>query len=160
MAERISHDVTPPKIGPDAHEELERLLQTLHEHGVLRFANDLVAANNDVAEVLIKGLNKEGSLNVIQNLSVLAMVLSRIEPGQFYKVAFSLKDAVEAAGRKREHTSEEEAPGMSGTWKLLHDDELWRAITPLMEALKAFGRGMDQDIDKPVSHFTGKSTSA
>ena len=39
MAERISQDVTPPKIGPDAHEELETLLQTLHEHGAVSYTH-------------------------------------------------------------------------------------------------------------------------
>ena len=71
MAERISHTVTPPRIGPDAHEALEGLLQTLHEHGVLRFANDVVAANPQIAQVLVSGLQKEGTLNAIQNVSSL-----------------------------------------------------------------------------------------
>lgn len=84
MAERIFQDVTPPKIGPDAHEELETLLQTLHEHGVLRFTNDVVAANAEIARILVNGLNREGSLNTIQNISVMAMVLATIPPERFY----------------------------------------------------------------------------
>ncbi|RKQ97185.1 uncharacterized protein YjgD (DUF1641 family) [Kushneria sinocarnis] len=160
MAEPIEHQVTPPKIGPDAHEELEKLLQTLHEHGVLRFANDIVGANQSVAKVLVDGLNKEGSLNAMQNLSALMMALSTIPPERFYKVVFSLRDAMNAAGEQREKTDDDEAPGFTGAYRLLHDDELWQAITPLLEALKAFGRGMDREVDKPITDFTGKPSSA
>lgn len=114
MAERISHDVTPPKIGPGAHEELERLLQTLHEHGVLRLANDLVAANTKIAGVVVDGLSKEGTLNALQNLSILAMMLSQVPPERFYRVTFALKDALDCVGQHQPHTQEKEAPGVGG----------------------------------------------
>lgn len=47
MAKAIDYQPEPPRIGPTADEELQRLLQTLHEHGVLRLTNDLVASNNE-----------------------------------------------------------------------------------------------------------------
>ncbi|KTT65674.1 hypothetical protein NS383_09300 [Pseudomonas oryzihabitans] len=160
MAERITHEVTPPKLGPDAQEELERLLQTLHEHGMLRFANDLVAANTQVAKVLVDGLNKPGSLNVVQNLSVLAMALSTIPPGQFYSLAFSLRDALKAVTETRRESAAQEAPGVTGAFRLLQDEDLWRALTPLLEGLKAFAAGLDQPVDRPISAFTGKPSDA
>ncbi|SFU92892.1 DUF1641 domain-containing protein [Halomonas korlensis] len=159
MAERISHDVTPPRIGPDAREELDRLLQTMHEHGVLRFANDMVAANPQIAKVLVNGLSKEGSLNAIQNLSALAMALSTIPPNQFYKMTFALRDAVAVIGQhSRSKDTDDASPGVSGAYQLLKDEELWHAVRPLIEGLKAFGKGLDKDIDKPISDFTGKPT--
>lgn len=159
MAERISYTVTPPKIGPDAHEELERLIQTLHEHGVLRFANDAVAANPQLARILVDGLSKEGSLNVIQNLSVLAMALSSIPPRDFYRVSFALRDALTHISRHRPESDESDAPGVSGAYKMLHDEQLWHAIMPLVDGLKAFAERLDTPVDKPVSDFTGKPTS-
>ena len=98
MAKRIDYDVKPTPLGPDAREELERLLQTLHEHGILRLANDLAASNAQLTEVLVSGLRKEGSLNAIQNLSALLMVLSRIEPARFYAFLSALADAMRAVG--------------------------------------------------------------
>ncbi|MFK4136877.1 DUF1641 domain-containing protein [Pseudomonas luteola] len=160
MAERISHDVKPPKIGPDAHEELESLLQTMHEHGVLRFANDLIAANTQVAKVLVDGLNKEGTLNAIQNMSILAMALSRIPPEQFYKVTFAFKDAFTHVSGYKSGEGETEAPGVTGAYRMLHDDALWQAITPIIEGLKVFAERLDKDVDKPISEFTGKPSSA
>lgn len=159
MAERISHTVTPPNIGPDAHEELERLLQTLHEHGVLRFANDLVGANTEVAQVLVNGLGKPGSLNTIQNLSILGMVLSRIEPNDFYRVTFALRDALEKISQHHPGESEHGSPGVSGAYKMLHDDQLWHAIMPIIDGLKAFAERLDTPVDKPVTDYTGKPTS-
>ena len=38
MAKSIEYQPEPAKIGPDAHDELERLLETLHQHGVLRLS--------------------------------------------------------------------------------------------------------------------------
>lgn len=164
MAERIFQDVTPPKIGPDAHEELEALLQTLHEHGVLRFTNDMVAANTEIARILVNGLSKEGSLNAVQNISVMAMVLATIPPDRFYHVMFAIKEGINHVSsyhRDGDNDSESgkgEAPGLSGVYKLLHDEELWHAIQPLLAGLKAFSERLDQPIDKPVSDFTGKPT--
>lgn len=160
MAERISYDIKPTKIGPDAHEELERLLQTLHEHGVLRLANNLVAANTQIAKVLVDGLNQEGTLNAIQNLSVLAMALSRIAPEQFYKVVFAAKDAFSQVSQHTPESQNTEAPGVTGAYKMLHDEALWQAITPLMEGLKAFAAGLNKEVDKPISEFTGKPSNA
>jgi uncharacterized protein YjgD (DUF1641 family) len=159
MAERISHDVTPPKIGPDAHEELERLLQTLHEHGVLRFANDVVGANTEVAQILVNGLSKPGTLNAVQNLSILGMVLSRIEPSDFYRVSFALRDAMERISQHHPERDGHDSPGVGGAYKMLHDDQLWHAIMPIVDGLKAFAERLDKPVDKPVSDYTGKPTS-
>ncbi len=161
MAKPISYAVEPPKIGPDAHEELERLLQTLHEHGILRFANDLAAANNPLAQVIVNGLSREGSLNVIQNLSILAMALSTFPPGQFYTLVFAVRDMLDAIGRDREESdTDREPPGVRGLYKMLNDEAFWQAIAPFIEGMKAFSRRMDEPVDKPISAFSGKPSDA
>ncbi|EJL04503.1 hypothetical protein PflQ2_2352 [Pseudomonas fluorescens Q2-87] len=160
MAEPIDYDVKPSKTGLDAREELDRLLQSLHEHGVLRMANDLVCANTAIAKVLVDGLNKEGTLNVIQNLSILAMALSRVPPEDFYRVVFALKDAGAAISQWTAPDDKRAAPGVRGTYRLLQDESLWRAITPLLEGLKAMGEGMKRPVDKPISDFAGKPSDA
>ncbi|HBM10281.1 MAG TPA: hypothetical protein DD403_19595, partial [Pseudomonas sp.] len=99
MAERLDYDVKPTPIGPDAREELDTLLETLHQRGVLRFANDLAGSHDRLLKVLVDGMSKEGSLNAIQNLSILGMALSRIEPAQFYKIVFAFQSAFGAVSR-------------------------------------------------------------
>lgn len=159
MAKAIEYQPEPAKIGPDAHEELERLLQTLHKHGVLRLANDLVGANNEVAEVLVKGLQREGTLNAIQNISVMLLALSSLPPERVYKLAFGLRDMA-AALSERHEGEEQKAPGVHGAWKMLQDEDLWRALSPMLNGLKAFARRMDEPVDKPISSFTGKPSDA
>src|SRR5690606_27802927 len=114
-AERINYEVKPTPIGPTAREELDSLLETLHERGILRLANDLAGANTQVAKVLVDGLSKEGSLNAIQNISILGMALSRIPPNQFYKVVFALKDGLDhIGGYKPDPKHDDAAPGVTG----------------------------------------------
>lgn len=159
MAERISHDVTPPSIGPDAHEEWEQLLQTLHEHGVLRLAKDMVGANTAIASVVVDGLGKTSTLNGIQNLAILGMMLSEIPPERFYRAVFALKEALDRIGRHQTGEEGGDAPGVSGAYRMLNDEELWRAVAPLADGLKAFAESLDKPIDKPVSDYYGKPTS-
>lgn len=157
MAKPISHQPRPARIGPDAHEELERLLQTAHEHGVLRFANDLIAADAQWSRVIVEGLNGPGARNAVQNLGVLALVLSRIEPSQMYKTAFALKAAGEHLDRSAA-ASTAESPGVTGAYRMLHDDSIWSAVTPLLEALQVFVASLNRPVDHPISEFTGKHT--
>ncbi len=161
MARPIHHTPRPAKVGPDAHEELERLLQTAHEHGLLRFANDLIAANTQWSQYLVDGLNSEGARNAVQNLAVLAMLLSRISPEDMYKVAFACRDAVlrlEASASGNERADGDTAPGVTGAYRMLRDESLWRAVTPLIDAMKAFADGLRRDVDKPISDFTRETT--
>ena len=68
-----------------------------------------------------------------QNLSVLLMALSRIPPAEFHRLVFAIADG---AARLPAHTRDGEArtrqEGLLGVYRLLHDDELWRALTPLI----------------------------
>lgn len=159
MAKSIEYQPEPAKIGPDAHEELDRLLETLHQHGVLRLVNDLVAANNEVAQVLVKGLQREGTLNVIQNVSVIVLALSSLPPERVYKLAFGLRDMADVLSQP-ELTREQKAPGVQGVWKMLQDDDLWRSLQPVLNGLKAFSRRMEEQVDKPISSYTGKPSDA
>ncbi|MBS7456979.1 DUF1641 domain-containing protein [Coralloluteibacterium stylophorae] len=161
MAEPLNYTPRPPQIGPTAQEELDRLVETLHAHGVLRFANDLVASNTRIAEVLANGLNMPGSRRAIQNAATVFMALSQIEPRDCYRVSMALKDGLQALAREAPAADEESgAPGVKGVYRMLHDEDLWRAVTPFVDALKAFAHGMEREVDKPISDFTGKPSSA
>ncbi|PXW26418.1 helical membrane plugin domain-containing protein [Paraburkholderia caballeronis] len=162
MAEPIEWKVKQAApVEPDAHEALERLLQSLHEHGVLRFANDVVCSQTKIAEVLVDGLSREGALNAVQNIAALLIALSRIPPDRFYKLASAFAAAVDAMSgpHGREQPGEQHdaaAPGVRGVYRMLHDDDLWRALGPLAEAVKTFAERLDRDIPNPISDFSGK----
>lgn len=158
MAEPITHTVHPPRIGPSAHEELERLIQTCHEHGVLRLANDLVASNAEIMKILIQALQGPGALNVLQNVSTLAMALSRIPPSRFYRFVFAARDGVmslteadgSGSGKPRP------APGLAGAYRMLRDDSLWSAMHPLLDAMRSAAAALNKPVENPISDFAGK----
>lgn len=159
MAEPISYQPRPPVIGPTASDELQQLLQTLHDSGLLRMANGLAAGWQDVAGIVLRGLNLESSRDAMQNIAVLLMVLAEIPPPRFYKLAATLKDALLAASA--EPASEAEAPGVRGVYRALKDETTWRKLAPLVQALLALGEGMRRPApDKPISAFTGKPSNA
>lgn len=165
MAKPIPYDVRPARTETTAREELDRLLETCHRHGLLRLANDLVAANTDIARTIVGGLEKPGTLNAIQNLSVLLMALSCIPPGEFYRLVFA---AADGAARLAAHTRDGESiahrgedgehpPGLLGAYRLLRDEQLWRALGPIIDGLKGFADGLGKPISNPISDFSGKS---
>jgi len=171
MAERIEY--TPPPnedLNPTAHQEMNRLLEGLHEQGFLRFANDVVRSDTQLAQILVNGLNRESSLNAIQNLSTLLIALSSIPPGQFHKTIYAARDAfvtMEAGIRDEDdgrnaaakEGKQDKAPGITGVFRLLKDDELWQVLTPLIGGLKTFAQGLDRDVERPVSDRTGKPSN-
>lgn len=159
MAEPISYQPTPPQIGPSAREELEQLLETLHASGMLRLANDLAAGRQDIASIIFRGLNWQGSRNATQNVAALLMALGQIPPARFYKIATSLKDAVLAAAD--EPPAEQDAPGVRGFYHALKDEETWRALAPLVQAVMALGEGLRKPApEKPISAVSGKPSDA
>lgn len=161
MAKPIQYDIRPARAEPTAREELDRLLETCHRHGVLRLANDLVAANTDVAKVIVGGLQKPGTLNAIQNLSVLLMALSCIPPAEFYRLVFAVADgAARVAACSRDGEAQSHREGLLGLYRLLQDEQLWRAISPLVEGLKGFADGLGKPVSNPISDFSGKSGRA
>jgi hypothetical protein len=52
-----------------------------------------------------------------------------------------------------------DAPGVSGAYRMLNDEELWRAVSPLVDGLKAFAERLDSPADRPVSDHNGKPAS-
>ncbi len=160
MAEPISsYTPTPVRITPDADEELQRLLQTLHEKGVLRLANDAVAAGTPITRILMGGLDSQGARNAVQNLAALMIVLGRLEPATFYKGLTAVENAIRQLGAAPVK-KDEEAPGLKGVYRMLNDKDLWQNARPVLDAIKAFVDTLDRDVEKPVTDMTGKRGGA
>ena len=167
MAKPIPYEIRPARTETTAREELDRLLESCHRHGLLRLANDLVSANTDVAQVIVGGLQKAGTLNAIQNLSALLMALSCFPPAEFYRLVFALTDgAARLATCSRDGAGDhpaqegEQPPGLVGVYRLLRDEQLWRALGPILEGLKGFADGLEKPVANPISDFSGKSGRA
>jgi hypothetical protein len=46
-----------------------------------------------------------------------------------------------------------------GAYRMLHDEQHWQRLRPLLEALKAFGTTLARKVENPISEFSGKSGS-
>ncbi|MFB5149769.1 DUF1641 domain-containing protein [Burkholderia orbicola] len=151
MIEGQRPDTTPPQPEPGAHDALEHLLGSLHRHGFLRFANEVVSANARLADTFVDALDKPGMQSGMENLAVLVTALSRIPPEQFSRAAFAAADALHHVGSWQPSQHEHVAPGVRGVYRLLHDEALWDALTPLLEGLKVFAQGLARDPRSPVA---------
>lgn len=102
---------------------------------------------------------KPGMQSGVQNLMTLLMALSRIPPEQFGKVAFAAADALHHVGAWKSAEHEHVAPGVRGAYRLLHDEALWDALTPLLEGLKVFAQGLEREPPDPASAAAGVSAT-
>lgn len=157
MAERLSYQVPPARTEPTAQEALDTLLESLHQHGFLRLANDLVKANADIGKILAGGLNKPGTQNAMQNLSLLFMALSTIPPERFNHLLLAAKAGImavkPASDEAKRHSA---APGIRGVIKLLSDEEFWQGLRPIFAGVQAFAREMHRPETKPITRYSGK----
>ncbi|WP_367190715.1 DUF1641 domain-containing protein [Burkholderia sp. Ed8] len=153
MTERQPPDTTPPPAEPTARDALEHLLGSLHRHGYLHFANEVVSANARLADTFVDALDKPGMRSGMQNLAVLLTALSRIPTDQFGRAAFAAADALHHVGAWQPARHPHVAPGVRGVYRLLHDEALWDALTPLIEGLKVFAQGLAREPQTPVAGF-------
>ena len=151
MAKAIHYEVPKPPKQDEARRELDKLLENLHEAGVLRFANDFLQASPQVLEILLKGMNQEETRNAVQNVSLLAMALGRIPPERFATLTRGFTEGVdkmeEAAGTQKD----EQAPGLFGTLRLLKDQDLWAGLRPIIAGVKGFSEHLHEAPDKPAA---------
>ena len=134
------------------------MLGSLHRHGFLHLATEVVSANARLADTFVDALDKPGMQSGMQNLAVLLMALSRIPPEQFGKAVFAAADALHHVGAWQPAQHEHVAPGVRGVYRLLHDEALWDALTPLLEGLKVFAQGLARAPETPVTAPGEKTT--
>lgn len=149
MAKSIPYEVPRRDHRETAEDELNRLLQSLHEQGVLRLINDLVVAYPQVSEILMRGLNQEESRNAVQNLCLLGTALGRIPPERFDRLLEAVSVGV-ARSESALEKGESQSPGLFGAFRLLQDGALWSAINPILGGFRAFSAAMRSPLRKPA----------
>ena len=159
MAKAISYE-TPPNPKPDeARQELDRLVENLHQSGVLRLTNDVLRSLPEVSAIMLKGLNNEKSTNAIQNLSLLLMGIGSIPPERFANLMRGVTEAMECMEREAE-PEKDTAPGLKAAYKLLKDEELLQGMGPIIAGIKGFSRRIHEPAVQPAAkEYDGKGTS-
>ncbi|ASK34314.1 hypothetical protein CEK62_07945 [Alcanivorax sp. N3-2A] len=151
MAMGIHYEVPAPAAPDEARQELDRLLNNLHKHGVLRIANDFLEASTDVSRIVLAGANQPQSRNVMQNVSLLVMALGKVPPERLAVLSRAVTEGLERMETAADERQRSRAPGLTGTYKLLHDEALWSGLSPLLEGLRGFAQCLHEKEEKPAA---------
>lgn len=119
-----------------AGDEVQRLVETLHEHGVLRLLTNLVAESHGVAKVALDQLETPKGKNLVDNLSVLVNTLTQIEDGALDKLLTGVSKGVNAAAQGLD----DKAPGTFGLLRELNDPDVRRGLNAVLTLLATVGR--------------------
>lgn len=151
MARAIHYKVPPPPPRNEARDELDQLIRNLHEQGVLRLLNNVVASYPELMEILFQGLNREESQNAVQNVALLATALGQVPPERFVLFTRGITAAIEemeSSARQERHRG---APGMRGAFRMLYDRQLWEGLAPAMSGIQAFSDALHEPPEKPTA---------
>jgi len=152
MAEALKYQVPPREAGDPAREELDQLIHSLHEQGLLRLANNALRASPEVGEIILKQLNKPEAVAGMQNLLVLATALGSIPPERLATVVDALSSAMN--GMAEATDDDRRSPGLLGSLAILRDEHLWAGIGPLLAGLRRFGDSLRAPSKKPIERFS------
>jgi uncharacterized protein YjgD (DUF1641 family) len=136
-----------PDATEDAHEELDRLLVALHERGVLRLLNGLLAAGSSVSAVALDGLNSPGGQRAVRNATVLGEAATRIDPANLETLVRGVARGIETAGDRLS----QEPPSTISLAKALRDPDVRRGMNAMLGFLKALGQQETRDHVPPMS---------
>jgi uncharacterized protein YjgD (DUF1641 family) len=149
MAKPIAFTPRAPEPAPApadaAREELDTLLIALHERGILRLVNGLLAAGPEVSARMLDGLSTPAGERVIRNAVALGTAAARIDPNRMQQMLDGVARGMDAAGERLGA----EPPGSVSLLRELRDPDVRRGMHALIGFLKAFG----------VAHDDGNGTN-
>jgi len=150
MAKPIAF-IPPPPEAPDAtaeaRDELDRLLVALHERGVLRLLNGLLAAGPDVFTIALHGLNSPGGQRAVRNAAILGEAATKLDPEQLETLVSGVVRGIAVAGERMA----QEPPGTVSLAKALRDPDVRRGMNVMLGFLKALGQQGADDHAPPKS---------
>ncbi|HEY7909100.1 MAG TPA: DUF1641 domain-containing protein [Thermomicrobiales bacterium] len=140
MAKPIVYNPPPPDAPDateDARDELDHLLVALHERGVLRLLNGLLAAGPSVSAIALDGLNSPSGQRAVRNAVVLGEAATRIDPADLETLVQGVARGIETAGERLA----QEPPSTISLAKALRDPDVRRGMNAMLGFLKALGQG-------------------
>lgn len=130
---------TPTPVPTDtAHDELQSLLETLHERGVLRLVNNLTAQSHDVAEVALNQINTPNGRDAVANLTVIVKALGKVDPEALEKLLTGVDKGIQAAVETLENS--DEPKGAFALMGKLYDPDVRRGFDALLTLVQTLGQ--------------------
>lgn len=119
-----------------AIEETLRLLQGLHERGLLAMLIGAIEQLDQVTEVVVTLLNRPEYVHSLQNGLALLSLLGRLDPHALTALAEAANGAAQAAAAQLE---EEHTLGVIGLMRLLRQPEVNRGLQLLLGIVQELG---------------------
>lgn len=151
MAEQIHFRPEQAKrFRPETESELEKLegrvaeinglLDQLYESGLMRWMKDFVGAMPQISQIALDGINTPQGQAGMRNLLLISQQLGKVDPDRLEKALGAANAGLDKARDTAQgtHESAYNPPGITGVFKLLHDKELWSALAPVLEGVKAY----------------------
>ncbi|TAM09572.1 MAG: hypothetical protein EPN72_01905 [Nevskiaceae bacterium] len=124
--------------------EAVRLVQVLHQQGLLRLAADAAASHREwshtLGSILDRSLGDTHVQTALQNARIaFETFLGRIDPEAFRKLLTAVTEGLARTAAFEANTARSVSPGLLGTLRLMKDEPLWQALAPILEGVRGFG---------------------
>lgn len=125
----------------DGLKQTVKLLQELHESGILPALQSLLQAKEQVASIAIHQLLRPSVANMINNGMAAAGALSSIEPETTQRLMTSLSVGLKKA---EEGLASNQTTGVWNLMTALNDPDINRALTFGLNLFKGLGQGLKE----------------
>ncbi|QSO47127.1 helical membrane plugin domain-containing protein [Alicyclobacillus mengziensis] len=122
---------------PSASEELQLLVEELHQSGILEAARAMLGAKESIAKILVEQLLRKDVLTLINNVMAAGTVLTKLDPGQLERLTEGLNAGVTEANETIERN---QSISIMGLLKTLQDPDVNRALQFAIGFLKGLGK--------------------
>jgi uncharacterized protein YjgD (DUF1641 family) len=131
MGEPLAFTPRRAKIGTSSEEELRKLLDALHRHGLLQQARELLDGAAGGLEEILRKIDQSSTRSALESLATLVVAFGRIDNGIFR----SLANGVTQANARHD----EPPPSLGGLLRKMRSPEVRRGIAVALELLGALG---------------------
>ncbi|KWW15502.1 MULTISPECIES: DUF1641 domain-containing protein [Peribacillus] len=123
----------------DGIKETIKLLQELHDSGILGAINNLVEAKEDVAKIAVGQMLRPPVTNALNNAMAAAGVLTELDPETTQKLVGGLSKGLQ---RAEEGFRANKKVGVFDLVKLLRDPDVNRVMRFTIDLVKGLGEGL------------------
>ena len=145
MAKAIQQPYKPsPPPLDTAQDNLNRLVETLHEEGILRILNSVIAQKNGVLEVALAQLDSQGGRNMVDNVMVLIKALTLADPD----AAQAFLTGTQKGLAKAQESLKDDPPGAFSLVGKLSSPDVRRGLHAVLSLLEGLGQHLHEEVEK------------
>ncbi|MCL2447497.1 MAG: hypothetical protein FWD17_00965 [Polyangiaceae bacterium] len=137
MAEPLKYRSIPgPSPRDTARQEIDALVEVLHDSGALRMLRGLVGRFPEVMGVMLERLDSDAGVNALSNLTIAASALLAVNAARTARIVTGLREGLDSALANRSHRPPRRLQLLA---KLNHPDTR-RGAFAVLTILESIGR--------------------